>query len=425
MRAIGHWNFKLGMLLTAGAVAAAAGIYIGNRQEAYRSIEVYTLEGSASITREKVGRLAAYENLYLESGDTVRTEQKSSMRLKLDDDKYVLAQENTLFELVAEGTRRDSKTRIDLREGAIVNEIQNPLSGRSSYEIHTPNAVMAVRGTCFRIEVRKREDGSYRTVLDTFDGSVSSRLRNPDGTVSDEEVPVNAGWHIEVGNDENRSYYPSQASEINYEDQPAEVLEFLNETLLNGREIGISQQELRRLLEHKQGGAEAVKNGPRFQLLPGPDASDRPGLSLLTGTFKQPEPEPGLQMVPVTEDGTQKGPEPSADHSGTGSIWTPAAQAQAGGASDKTQVQAGGALDGTKKPGAGGASGGTKKPGGSDKPKSIVYRVTFLYQGKVFGTQEVEEGALAGAPTLAPAAAGSWDYDFAAPVTSDLTIRWQ
>ena len=71
------------------------------------------------------------------------------MRLKLDDDKYILVEENSILTIVAEGTKEDSKTAIHLEQGAITNEIQNKLNPNSSYEVTTPNSVMAVREPYF------------------------------------------------------------------------------------------------------------------------------------------------------------------------------------------------------------------------------------------------------------------------------------
>ena len=55
----------------APAVVVACVVLIGGKNEAYRSIMVYQINGNATITRERVGEMAAYENLMLQSGDMV------------------------------------------------------------------------------------------------------------------------------------------------------------------------------------------------------------------------------------------------------------------------------------------------------------------------------------------------------------------
>ncbi len=51
--------------------------------------------------------------------------------------------------------------------------------------------------------------------------------------------------------------------------------------------------------------------------------------------------------------------------------------------------------------------------------------MTFLYQRKVFGTQEVEAGKTATKPKLMPAASGEWDFDFSTPIESDTVIEFK
>jgi len=60
-----------------------------------------------------------------------------------------------------------------------------------------------------------------------------------------------------------------------------------------------------------------------------------------------------------------------------------------------------------------------------EKYFSSVVTVTFTYNGKVFGTQTITRGDKATEPTLAPAASGSWDWDFSEPVNKDITIEWK
>ena len=64
----------------------------------------------------------------LESGDVVSVDDNSNMRISLDSDKYVLLDAGTVLELVAAGNEKDSRTTLNLREGAILNEITSALS---------------------------------------------------------------------------------------------------------------------------------------------------------------------------------------------------------------------------------------------------------------------------------------------------------
>ena len=53
------------------------------------------------------------------------------------------------------------------------------------------------------------------------------------------------------------------------------------------------------------------------------------------------------------------------------------------------------------------------------------YTGTFIYNGKVFATQQVTAGECATCPVLMPAKSGRWDFDFAAPITEDIRIQWK
>lgn len=143
------------VIVIIGLAVLAAGIlltihFLTKKTDSYRSILIYQLEGKAEIEREGKGTIAAASNLYLESGDKVKLDPNSSMRLKLDDDKYIMVEENSILSIRAEGSDKDSKTSITLEQGAVTNEIQNKLNGDSAYEVNSPNSIMAVRGTIFR-----------------------------------------------------------------------------------------------------------------------------------------------------------------------------------------------------------------------------------------------------------------------------------
>ena len=120
-------GMKIAALLC-GATVAIAGIALAathfmKGQEFYRSILIYELQGSADIEREGAGNIKAAEDLYLESGDRLTVADGSSMRLKLDDDKYVMVEENSVLAIEAAGNEADSKTRIQLEQGAVTSEI--------------------------------------------------------------------------------------------------------------------------------------------------------------------------------------------------------------------------------------------------------------------------------------------------------------
>ena len=103
------------LLCGAGVAIVAIVLVVGHfikRQDSYRSILIYELEGSADIEREGSGNIRAAEDLYLESGDRLTVADNSSVRLKLDDDKYVMAEENSVLSVEAVGNERSEERRV-------------------------------------------------------------------------------------------------------------------------------------------------------------------------------------------------------------------------------------------------------------------------------------------------------------------------
>lgn len=327
----GMW---IGIIAAIGIVIVAAAFFINRRIKsengAYRSIMIYEVKGDASITREKTGEIKAAENLKLQSGDKVTVAQGSSLRLKMDDDKYMMLEENTVVTITATGDRDSAKTTIHLEKGVITNVIKNKLNSKSSYEVITPNSIMAVRGTVFRVEVLIGEDGKTYTKLSTFEGNVVVRLINPDGEIEKDEVEVKAGEEIIIEGTKDYSAYVEnpKVRTIAYKKLTKETLLFLRDVIRDGQNLCITEEEIVKLLEEM----EDVET-------------------------EETETEP----EELTEEGEEE----------------------------------------------------------------AFYTVTFQYEGKVFGTQEVKEGETAMQPKLNPAASGAWDFDFSTPIESDTVISWK
>ena len=168
------------MILVAAAVAVAVIVSVlliltlGRKEETYRSIKIIELGGSVTIEREGVGVLTASSNMNLISGDAVKTEQDAYAVLQLDSDKFVMLAESGSMTVVAEGDETKNRTAIQLDAGSVLNEIQNPLSSGSSYDIVTPSATMSVRGTVF--EVRKNEDDAAGNMTEKWQWAWINRI---------------------------------------------------------------------------------------------------------------------------------------------------------------------------------------------------------------------------------------------------------
>ena len=383
-----------------GTIMVVAGIafaihFFSNKPESYRSILVYEIEGSAEIERDGAEAINAVENLYLESGDRAKTATDSNMRLKLDDDKYIMVEEESVLRIEATGNKVDSKTSIYLEQGAIINEIQNKLSDKSSYGVTTPNSVMAVRGTIFRVEIYFDENGDAYTKLSVFEGKVTAHLVYPDGTTG-EEVQVEAGKEVIIHSNEELTEYLGEPSDINYQDFSLQTLHALHELMVNGASItGISQEELERMIQNLI-SAEDDENDSE----PNTEAEAEPDAELDT----EPDTEPDA------ESDTEAEAEPDAESNITSGTESDAE-------SDTTS--------GTESNAESDTTSGTESDTASDEePDTTEHTVTFLYEGRVFGTQTVVNGQNVMRPKLNPAADGEWDFDFSQVIEEDISIEW-
>lgn len=414
-------------------IVVAAILLLTGREETFRSILVYDVMGTAVIERESVGTMDAAENLYLESGDRVSVAADSGMRMKLDDDKYVMAEADTVFSVEAEGTEADSRTKICLEQGAITNEIQNPLSEGSQYETSTPNSVMAVRGTIYRAELyaEKNTDEEQTTKLCCFQGQVGVKPILPDGTYG-EEILVPAGNELFIYQDGT----VSEVGDIAYESLPRQAVENLLDMVENGQDVtGITAEELTQLTLETEDVSEAAESGNAQTKQ---SETENEGLSETVETAlendaekadtqiqnDQADPAKNSAIKPADKKKQEKTPQQKdpapvppkkkepANSPGTGNENT--------GGGDSGNGQPGSNQDKPDQP---------DKPDKPDKPeqpsKPKTYTVTFMYQGKVFATQSVKSGETAVTPVLVPDAGGAWDFDFGTKIKANTTVTWK
>ncbi|MFI3171230.1 MAG: InlB B-repeat-containing protein [Eubacteriales bacterium] len=187
-------------------VLLVIGIWWWSQPSSYRLVKVVETSGTVELERDGISNIQVTSAMNLENNDRVSVGIDSYARLTLDQDKYVYAEASTEFELVAEGDSKTSKSLIKLNKGAITTEIQEPLQTNSTFEIETPNSVMAVRGTVYRVEALLDENGDTYTLVTVFEGEVETQLIAPDGTISD-PVQVDAGKGVVVRGDEMISEY--------------------------------------------------------------------------------------------------------------------------------------------------------------------------------------------------------------------------
>ncbi len=116
------------------------------------SATVVNFRGSVHLIRDgQEQKLNAHQTI--KQGDSLRTGKNSSARIQFSDGSTILVLPNSeikLEKLEAQPDQALSKTVVKLIDGRVENQVKKQ-SGGSRYEITTPAAVAAVRGTNFRV----------------------------------------------------------------------------------------------------------------------------------------------------------------------------------------------------------------------------------------------------------------------------------
>lgn len=392
----------------------------GNKEEEYRQIQVYKIDGAVTVVRQS-NSMEAYENMQLQSGDVVETAANSSIQLKLDEDKYILVEPDSKISLQATGNSVDSKTSIYLEKGAIVNQLDNPLSEDSSYQVTTPNSTMAVRGTTFRVEITYDEKGHSYAKVAVFGGKVECNLVFPDGTVT-EPVMVESGTEVLVWGDDVESDYV-WSKDTNYEELKEIVIDFLGVIIDRGEELSITKEEVEVLkegLELLEETEEENKEEESAQEESEQESEEAVEDEDATETTEEKKTEEALdekknEIEEKTEEKKEepKQEEPKAEETTPANPTPPVVNPPGDSSSGSGTVTGGGSTSE-----GGNSTGGSNSGGDTSTPTEIIIRFCRS-DGTVFATkkQSVESSATTitgdkiARPSLQPDTTGDWNYN--------------
>ena len=193
-------------------------------ENTYRNVKVLETEGEAYVTRKDT-QISVYEQMIIQGGDSMVTGEDGRVDLQLDDDKYLVVEEDSQVEFELEGNKEKGAICIHLNQGAVYNEIDNPLARDDSYEIHTPDGVMAVRGTKFRVSVRTSSNGKKReTRISVFDGTVHVQLDGNSDEVfltEDNEAVINNNIdEKDENNEQSKPWFTKREGQIETDNLP-------------------------------------------------------------------------------------------------------------------------------------------------------------------------------------------------------------
>ncbi len=297
-----------GLFVIAGLIA---GLFFlkGHKNESYRVIKVMKAEGHSYVSRGDITDLEAYEGMALQSGDSVHVDGNSSLVLMMDEDKLAYVEPNTDFSIIAEGTAKDSRSRIELTKGALTCEVQNALGNGSTYEVNTPNSTMAVRSTSFRVEVTdvdtikkvlesnaiqpsmlfmaKTLESSGRSGLNTItrltvtDGRVKVTLHDENGNPVGSEYEFDADTDVLIGGNDTDSCIISEITGIDPGTFPQITIEFFLDIANDTAKMIISVSDLNDALDQNKDCSVTFMNGTEV-------------FGMQTVTYGQTATEPGF-----------------------------------------------------------------------------------------------------------------------------------
>lgn len=233
------------------AVVVAVVLIVGGgkkKQKTYRTIAVHEAEGATLITTDGKENGEAYVGRHLYSGDDARVQAAAGLTLVLDNDKYVYAEENTHFWLSATGKEGKTKTAIYVENGDSLHYLQEKLGADEKYEVTSPAATMAVRGTVFRVYAYV-QDGYEYTLLEVYQGVVEVSLKTTTGEYNGVVRSFSAGESALMRADDEISEFLEPGSsdglrEIEYRKVPKSVAYHLGEVIDQGEVLSITKELL-------------------------------------------------------------------------------------------------------------------------------------------------------------------------------------
>ena len=412
--------------ITKGAIAAisAGAVVVGgivvavllnlDGKTAFRNITVIDTLGTVSVYRESVNdTLDAYVDMNLESGDEVTVGPSSELDLKLDDDKFVYVEENTKMSLKADGDSDNSKTQILLSEGATLHKLDSKLSDSSTYEIETPNATMAIRGTITWARVYKGADGEVHSDFQVYEGKTELQLHTVDGTPIGKPVDIPEGYQVLTrgGQDfseiilQNVNDKEEELAPIDYKDLPTQTLKILKEIINSGRAIYVGVNTLPDRVPVSFDDVEEILK-EREEDKTSEDEEEEEDEDLTTNNKDADEGDDSEEDAPDEEE-TEETTKSSTTKKKTTTFKTTSTSS----ASTATT------------------------PSTSDAATPDACTVSFMYNSGTFAEQYVTYGMAASKPKLQPSASGNWYYttedgslavfDFSTPIMGNMILTWQ
>ena len=181
------------MLFCAAALSAqGSGERVCSVKGIMGSVKVFSAKDKNASADDPATWAAARLNMALRESDRVATMAESEVRLETPDGSTVRLKENTVLELATLKAKGGvTNTNLKLIDGNLVTNVKKITGSKSTFQLETPTALAAVRGTSVEVESRKNQG----TAIKTFDGKIEagaakSKKRSDVGNYQMVEIPA-------------------------------------------------------------------------------------------------------------------------------------------------------------------------------------------------------------------------------------------
>lgn len=265
---------------------------------------IHSLTGQAEIERaEGKERLNASQSMEIYLGDIIRTGKDSGVAIRFADNSIVSIFDQSIVRfdhLSAHGSTGMVDSRIKLLQGRLSSKVTTAVGPGSRFEIHTPSAISAVRGTAYRAVAS--ESGEISNI-EVVEGKVAVA-----GGKAQTLVPAGYGTQVKAGQ------APSKPKELlpppKFKDIPAAIRKLnwrLEWQAIDGakayRTEVSSNSAFETLLwqgvgEHNKAALPDLPDGEYYVRVRGIDSLGLEGLEQMTSFVLDARPQAPLPLKP-------------------------------------------------------------------------------------------------------------------------------
>lgn len=268
--------------------------------------EVSALRGEAYLlTADGQSRTLTANGEQLHLGDSLRTAADSSAAIRFADNSIITLHASSIIRfdhLSAHGTTGMVDSRLHLLEGRIDTRVTPAAGPGSRFEIHTPSAISAVRGTAYRAGL----DTSSKSSIEVLEGQVAVK-----GGSAQKLVQAGFGTQVTAGDEPLAPVKLLPPPEL--DSIPARIRmiswtlrwQALDKAAQYRIELSDSVEFdtilWHQLTRHNKIGLPDLPDGDYFVRVRGIDALGLEGLSSLAPLTLDTRPQPPVQLKPLPD----------------------------------------------------------------------------------------------------------------------------